>query len=199
VIQFLTSALDRIATVRACLYVKRFTSAMSLCSSVAVYGKLRDPIVSLSNFSLSYALSGFSLRSTIWLFLFALVSPIHSMVKQVGRIGLFIFVWFCLLKVDGRIWALSFWRFCSWFCSCDGESRMGWKYGCCVWDLQNVERISRCYGQCLYVSYIYSLRSPARILLKARRMIKWLADVNRISANELVMRKAKLVLTKTKS
>jgi hypothetical protein len=44
-----------------------------------------------------------------------------------------------------------------------------------------------------------SLLSPARRLLKAIRIIKWIADVNRISANELVMRKAKLVLTKTKS
>ena len=49
----------------------------------------------------------------------------------------------------------------------DGENK---KYGCCVWYLQNVERISRFYGQCLYVRYIYSLRSPARRLLKAIRI-----------------------------
>ncbi len=59
--------------------------------------------------------------------------------------------------------------------------------------------IPHCYGQCLYVRYIYSLRSPARRLLEARRMIKWIADVNQISANELIMRKAKMVLAKTES
>jgi hypothetical protein len=59
--------------------------------------------------------------------------------------------------------------------------------------------IPRCYSQCLYVRYIYPLRSPARRLLKAIRIIKWIADVNRISANELVRRKAKLVLAKTES
>jgi hypothetical protein len=50
-----------------------------------------------------------------------------------------------------------------------------------------------------YVRYIYSLRSHARRLLEARRMIKRIADVNQISASELVMRRAKMVLAKTES
>ncbi len=49
--------------------------------------------------------TSFPLRSTICLFLFALVSPIHFMAKQVGEdLGsLFLSDSLCLFKVDGLI------------------------------------------------------------------------------------------------